>query len=594
MAAKCLKKNELGEKKRMKKVEKQKRKTIDIRPYTRQFYKNNKWRMALMLVQTVLNTGLGLLVSWLIKQLVDMMSGVDVGISFEGLLWVVLLGFIGLGVMFLCAYVSGPGLYARSMEQYKNFVFGKISKKGVAAFQGENTNLYISALSNDCATIEMNYIPKIISIISEMLLFVSAFTMMLCYSPILTGITIALCILPVIVSLLTGDRVAVAEKRVSDENENYMSTLRDGLSGFAVIKSFKAEAQMCRLFAEDVKRVAKAKEKREKLTVIISMLSTVTGVTVQIGVFLIGTVLALTGYGITAGTVMVFVQLINYLLSPIGTVPSYLAEVKASRALIEKLATALEENVRENGLTDKAGLEEEIRLENVSFSYEEGKKVLDDISFTFEKGKSYALVGASGCGKSTMLNLLMASSAEYEGKICYDDTELRKISGDSLYGMLSLVQQNVFVFNESIRDNITMFSEFPQEEVDRAIKLSGLSALIAERGEDYLCGENGNALSGGEKQRISIARSLLKNSQILLVDEATAALDPQTAYQVSDAILDLEGMTRIVVTHSLDEALLKRYDCILALKNGKIVESGNFEKLMNQKEYFYSLYTVSQ
>ena len=578
----------------MKKEKINEEKKFDIKPYTRQFYKNNKWRMAVMLLSTVMNTVLSLLVSWLIKQLVDMLSGVDVGISFIGLVGVTILGYIGVGFAYGCDYFSRPRLYAKAMEQYKNYVFEKISEKGVAAFQGENSTLYISALSNDCAKIELSYLPKIIAIINQSLLFVATLVMMIYYSPILTVITIALCILPIIGSLLTGDRIAVAEKKVSDENENYMSTLRDSLGGFSVIKSFKAEVQMCRLFAEDVKRVARAKEKREKLSVIIEMISSFTGILVQMGVFLIGTALALAGYGITAGTVMIFVQLINYLLSPIGTIPGHIAEYKASRALIRKLAEALEENVRESGLSDKAEMTEGIKIENLSFAYEEGKKVLDDISFTFEKGKSYALVGASGCGKSTMLNLLMASSTNYDGKICYDDMELKEISGDSLYGMISLVQQNVFVFNESIRDNITMFSEFPQEEVDRAIRLSGLSTLIAERGEDYLCGENGNALSGGEKQRISIARSLLKKSQILLVDEATAALDPQTAYQVSDAILDLEDMTRIVVTHSLDEALLKRYDCILALKNGKIVESGCFEQLMNQKEYFYSLYTVSQ
>ena len=130
--------------------------------------------------------------------------------------------------------------------------------------------------------------------------------------------------------------------------------------------------------------------------------------------------------------------------------------------------------------------------------------------------------------------------------------------------------------------------------MNRAIALSGLSQLIEERGEEYLCGENGSGLSGGEKQRISIARSLLKKSHVLLVDEATAALDAATAYQVATSILDLDCMTRIVVTHNLDAALLKRYDCILALKNGKIVESGTFDQLMAEKKYFYSLFTVSQ
>ena len=146
----------------------------------------------------------------------------------------------------------------------------------------------------------------------------------------------------------------------------------------------------------------------------------------------------------------------------------------------------------------------------------------------------------------------------------------------------------------SIRENITLFADFPEEAVERAIRLSGLSGLILERGEDYLCGENGSGLSGGEKQRISIARSLLKNAQVLLVDEATAALDAQTAHQVSHAILDLSGMTRIVVTHTLEESALRRYDTILALRDGRIAEQGSFEELMERRGYFYSLYTISQ
>ena len=139
-----------------------------------------------------------------------------------------------------------------------------------------------------------------------------------------------------------------------------------------------------------------------------------------------------------------------------------------------------------------------------------------------------------------------------------------------------------------------MFSSFSEEEVERAIRLSGLSELVAERGEDYICGENGSGLSGGEKQRLSIARSLLKKSKVLLVDEATAALDKQTAYQIATTFLGLKGMTRIIVTHSLDVELLKQYDCIVALKNGTIVESGNFIELTDKKGYFYSLYTISQ
>ena len=212
----------------------------------------------------------------------------------------------------------------------------------------------------------------------------------------------------------------------------------------------------------------------------------------------------------------------------------------------------------------------------------------------FEAGKAYAVVGASGSGKSTLLNLLTLPGMAYQGQILLDGTELRTIAPEALYEAASVIQQNVFVFNASIRDNVTMFRNFPPEELAQAIRRAHLEPLLAERGEGYLCGENGSGLSGGEKQRISIARSLLKRSSILLADEATAALDAQTAHQVTSDILSLSGVTRIIVTHTLDQTALRRCDGILVLKDGCIAESGTFDALMAQKGYFYALYTVSQ
>ena len=258
------------------------------------------------------------------------------------------------------------------------------------------------------------------------------------------------------------------------------------------------------------------------------------------------------------------------------------------------MANAIYSNVRDEGEDIPARLRDGIEIKDLSFAYNADKEVLHNINAKFEAGKSYAVVGASGCGKSTLLSLLMAGHSDYSGDILYDGKELRNVSSHSLYEVISIIQQNVFIFNSTIKDNITMFRDFEPEEVERAISLSGLSALIAERGADFKCGENGSGLSGGERQRISIARCLLRKTPVLLVDEATAALDAETAFQVSSSILELDGLTRIVVTHSLDEALLKKYDSVLVLKNGAVEESGTFDELMDKKGYFYSLFTVSQ
>lgn len=397
-----------------------------------------------------------------------------------------------------------------------------------------------------------------------------------------------------IASILTGNKVAEEEKKVSDKNEAYTSTLRDSLGGFSVIKSFKAETQMIRIFKENVRELAKAQCGKHKMRILVQMFGSVAGITAQLGVFIFGAYLAISGKGITAGTTMIFVQLMNYVLIPIGTIPTCIAERKAAKALVEKIAAALNTNVREETENEHCKMERSIVVKDLSFGYEPEKQVLKNINYTFEFGRKYAIVGASGSGKSTMLNLLMASHHDYDGTICYDDTELREINSSNLYEIESIIQQNVFVFNATIKDNITMFRDFSEEQISEAIRLSGLSALIEEKGAEYLCGENGSGLSGGEKQRISIARSLLKKSQVLLVDEATAALDAETAYQVSSAILGLEGVMSIVVTHSLDEGLLKQYDGIITLKNGSIVEAGTFDELIAQKGYFYSLFTISQ
>ena len=565
-----------------------------LKPYIRQFYRGNGWRFTLAMAVTLVQTAAAMMASWLIQVIIDLATGADVGFSFSQVVLLTVIGILLEAFAHFLAYHSKPRFIAKGVGQYKEYVFARLCQKGIGAFSKENSSLYISALSNDAATVEMNYLANVFIIVENSALFIGALALMFYYNPLLTVLSIVLALLPLAVSICTGNLVAKAEKTVSDRNETYMSTLKDSLVGFSVIKSFRAEAQMCRIFAEAVRNVAEAKTFRNKMHILVSGLSVISGAILQFGIFLIGAYLALNGHGLSAGSVLVFVQLLNFVISPIGAIPQALAEVKASKALIAKVADALESNIREEGLRSKITLDSGISIRDLSFGYEEEKTILQNVNFTFDTGKSYAIVGASGSGKSTLLNLLMASHDGYTGSICYDDAELRQISSDSLYEMVSVVQQNVFIFNASIRDNITMFSDFPREEVDRAIELSGLSKLIAERGEDYLCGENGSGLSGGEKQRISIARSLLKKSQVLLVDEATAALDTQTALQVSNSILNLGGLTRIVVTHALDENLLKQYDCVLTLKNGSITESGSFDELMAKKGYFYSLFTVSQ
>ena len=562
--------------------------------YAAQFYKKNHISFLIALISTLLIAVLNLWIAWVMQQMIDSVSGVPGSFELPVLAWFVVSVVISIIVLKVVSYFSKPCFMEKAMKQYKDYAFHKLTKKSISTFRVENTANYISAFSNDATTIENGYLEMQFDILANGIKLIGALLMMIAYSPMMTIVACVFFVLPIGASYITGNRIEKAEKTISEKNSELIAVLKDGLSGFSVIKSFKAEHAISGLFAKSNTVVEQAKCSKRKLVTVISGLAGVAGVAAQLGTFLVGAWLALSGWGITPGVLMIFIDLTANVINPIRDLPEQLASRKAAAALIDKLADSLEDNVRDEGSHIPNQLKHGIDVRNVSFGYEAGCDILHDINTTFDAGKKYAIVGASGSGKSTLLNLLMASHGDYFGEIYYDGYEVKNINSESLYDIVSMIQQNVFVFNASIRDNITMFHAFPEAEVDRAIKLSGLSKLIADRGEEYLCGENGSGLSGGEKQRISIARSLLKKAQVLLVDEATAALDAETAYQVSSAILGLDGLTSIVVTHSLDEGLLKQYDSIITLKNGSIVETGTFEELIAEKGYFYSLFTISQ
>ncbi len=561
---------------------------------TAQFYRRNIPLLCIAVFGALVSGSLNLILSWIMQQLIDAASGVPGALPI-GTLAKISGAFVLLCVAaFLLDYVSQPRFIERAMRQYKDFAFQKLTEKSISSFRDESTATYLSALTNDANGIEADYLAQQLSLITKTVAFIGALAMMLWYSPLMTAIALGVTILPLVASLLTGSKLQAAEKRVSDRNKDFTAALHDCLSGFTVVKNFKAEREIFKLFAESNRALESEKFNKRRIKTLVGMIGAVAGIFAQLGVFLIGAYLALSGYGLTPGVVIIFVNLMNFLIQPIAELPGLLASRRAALGLIGKLAAALEKNPTACGGEELSMLEHDIRLEKVSFSYNGEKEVLHEISAVFEAGKAYAIVGGSGSGKSTMLHLLMAGSTEYTGNILLDGTELRRMAPESLYEMTSVIQQNVFVFNASIKDNVAMFRSFPQQELDDAIRRAHLTGLIAERGESYLCGEGGNGLSGGEKQRVSIARSLLKKSSVLLADEVTAALDAQTAHQVTSDILDLHGITRIIVTHTLEESLLRRYDGIIVLKDGHIEESGSFDKLMSNRGYFHALFTVAQ
>ena len=560
--------------------------------YRTPFSVGKKWFLISMISMVILSA-YNLIISWLLQKIIDLAAGID-KTPFYQLALVSLLSFLVFIVFYFIFRYAHPKFLQTLSTSYKDLLFAKILRNNSRMVSEIGSGQFLSKLSNDLKSIEENYFDFYITLIDIGISFVGAIVLMLLYSPVLTMVAIALSILPLLVSIPASKEITKTEKNLSKENAGFMEFMRDTLSGYSVIKSFQAESELESRFHEENVKIEKAKFLRRFAEENINLLSTAASVVMRLGVFLFGAWLSLSNSHVTPGIVLVFLQLLTFIITPIEKIPSLFANRKAARSLIAQTEELFYEKPDEQEKLEINTLKSAIEVQNLSFSYENTEKALQAVSLTFHAGKKYAIVGASGSGKSTLFKLLTKYSSDYDGNILFDGIDLRNITYSSLSQIISVVQQNVFVFHDSIYNNICLYKSIPEEKIDYVIQKSGLSSLIQQKGKNFSCGANGNKLSGGEKQRISIARALLRNTSILLMDEASSALDEKTVDEIMHSILDMPDTTSLVITHRLNSTLLKKYDGICVLHHGKIIEFGPFDELMKNKGLLYSLVLLSQ
>lgn len=555
------------------------------------FFRGNKILFTLTIIFGILGIGISIAFAYLLQRLLDVANTGTID-ELKRLILFSLIIFAALFLVEMLLKRIKAAFLKKAMLQYKNDAFEMITKKGISSFASETTSSYLSILTNDATYIENNYLLGLIASIAQLTSFFGALALMIYYNWMMTLAVILSCSIPIGLSIIFGKKLQILEKEISKKNENFMGKVKDLLSGFFIIKSFQAENTAIKLFNNENEELESEKENRKNTEGTINAISSVLSGALQIAVFVVGAFLAIKG-DITVGVVLAFVQLMNNIMEPIQTLPALFAKRKAASGLIDKMEGYAKSNEEEVGTLELKNINNGIKFEDVSFSYnDDGELALKGINLNFEKGKSYAVVGESGSGKSTILRLIMRGYLNYTGDIKLDEKELKDVDSTSLYNLLSIVQQDVFIFNSTIKDNITLYKNFDEDKINKAIELAGLRKLIANKGIDFNCGENGVNLSGGERQRISIARSLLKNTEVLLMDEATSALDAETSKAVLDQILSLDELTRIVITHSLKKEELKKFDEIIVMRNGMVQEKGSYEELVEKKDYFYSLCNI--
>ena len=474
----------------------------------------------------------------------------------------------------------------------KIYIFNNLIKQDIESFYNNDVGDKISILTNDINTIETEYFRTFLNLVKSGFLFLFAFGTIFYVS---YQMTIALMILSII-SFVFGNipmkNLKTFKEKFSNSQSEYTARTSEYFNGYETIKVFGLEKFISKVFYNNSKNVYDKGLAYQKRYSLVTMISYFFGGFTFLGGFVCGGYLAYKGF-ITLGQMIVCVQLTNHIVNPLMFAIESYGKFKSVDKILNKIENTLisEENVETTEIKD---FNNKISLEDVSFKYDD-KKVLENISFDFEKGKKYALVGLSGSGKSTLMKLISKRIKANEGKICIDGTDLDEISRNSIINLISTINQNVFLFKGSIYDNITLFSkDYSEEKVKDVILKAELGKYLDRLYDKELISENANNLSGGEKQRISIARSLIKDTKIILADEILSSLDNEIAFSIEKGLLELENITLISVTHRLIKENLKQYDQILVLKDGKIEEKGNFEELMSFDSYFKKLYTISE
>ena len=484
-------------------------------------------------------------------------------------------------------------LVRRIMSSYKNKVFKSILDRDYREFSKEKSGKFISILTENMKKIEQDYLHQYFNISKNISLMIFSLVAMFIGNWFLTLLVIIASIIPMMISGFIGQKSASLQNSSMIADQKYLAKVKDILAGFLVIKSFNVKEIIRQDYKNESEKLDEIYFIKGKFDVLSNVISQLSGMIVFLVAFGGGMYLVFGGHT-TIGSVTAIVQLVNFVVMPLNEIGMGMSKFREGQATLD--AFEVKDVIELQTGKTKEYFDDVISFSNVDFSYPNAEeKIFNHLSLQIKKGEKIAIVGMSGSGKSTLLNLLLRFYDVTSGYISIDNQDLQAISAESLYNLMTIVQQDVYIFDDTLKANITLSQSFTEDDIKKAVQQSGLESYILENelGLQTLCGENGSNLSGGERQRLSIARALIRKTPILLLDEATSSLDNKVTTEIENSILEIQDLTVLVVTHKLNKSILKKYNRILFMKHGVIVEDGSFDNLMDRKGEFYKLVELS-
>ena len=498
------------------------------------------------------------------------------------------------------AFLSGK-LAAQTSEgttrRLRNYLFDQIQHLSFTYHDKVQTGELIQRCTSDVDAMRRFFADQAIGIGRVFILFFVNFGMLLTINVKLALISIIVVPFVLATSIWFFRRISKAYEAYQEQDAVVTTTLQENLSGVRVVKAFaRQEYEMGKFEKQNWDKYIRGKKLNLMHSLFWPVTDIICGVQLLTGL-LMGALYAINGT-ISVGSYLAYAGMVGWIIWPmrnLGRLIVQLSTGMVSFGRVKEIIKQHRENLDEGEFKIPTRINGEIYFENVGFKYSEGDVVLEDINFHAKPGQVIALLGSTGSGKTSLVNLLPRFYEYTSGKILIDDIELKDFPKRYLRSQIGIVEQEPFLFSRSIRENIIygVDNKVDQKEIESAAKAAAIHDVIQNFPEGYktLVGEKGVTLSGGQKQRVAIARTLLKNPKILILDDSTSSVDTETEAEIRTALKKLmENRTTFIIAHRIQSIL--NADQILVLDKGKVVQHGNHDQLMEQDGIYKDIYYI--
>lgn len=517
-----------------------------------------------------------------------------------GLIWIAL-GFVGLAAVegsftFLSAVLASQTAEGIT-RRLRNYLYDHIQHLSFTYHSKTKTGDLIERSTSDVDALRRFYSDQAISIGRIILLFTINFITLLNLNVRLALYSIIVIPLILLVSILLFKKVSTAYESYQEQEAALSTTLQENLAGVRVVKAFSRQFYEIEKFEKDNwEKFVRGK----KLTLMDSLFWPFSDILCSgqmLAGYIIGAMMAINGE-ITVGTYLAYAGLVIYIIYPLRNLGRIIVQTSNGLVSYRRVMDIIKENrepLDQGDYLPSDSLQGRFEFDDVKFEYEPGDHTLEDITFDVQPGQIIALLGSTGSGKSTLVNLLPRFYEYTGGKIMLDGIELNRYPRKYLRQQIGIVEQEPFLFSRSIRENITygVGREVSDAEVESAARAAAIHDVILTFQDGYqtLVGERGVTLSGGQKQRVTIARTLLKNPRILILDDSTSSVDTETEAEIREALQNLmKDRTTFIIAHRIQS--ITNADLILVMDKGKIIQNGTHESLVTQAGVYQQIFNI--